>query len=55
MFYSRAMFLDFKRTVIAYFVSWTVSADFACVLLFHNAFAHKNVLWPNTNFPYFTE
>jgi hypothetical protein len=40
------MFQDFQAVVFAYFVSWTVSADFSGVLLFHNADAHKNVLQP---------
>jgi hypothetical protein len=38
------MFHDFQATVFAYFVSWTVSADFSGVLLFHSADAHNNVL-----------
>jgi hypothetical protein len=40
------MFLDSQTTVFAYFVSWTASADFSGVLLFHNAVAHKDVLQP---------
>jgi hypothetical protein len=40
------MFQDFQTAVFAYFVSWTVNADFSGVLLFYSADAHKNVLQP---------
>jgi hypothetical protein len=50
------MFQDFQAAVFAYFVSWTVSADFSGVLLFHSADAHtKTFCSHNTNFAFFTK